>query len=71
MPRVGRSPPSSDASGQRFSIDVKYGAADWREDDIVGCAYVGKGDLYVKRADGLSARGVPLREGRGAGRRGV
>lgn len=46
---------TSDKSGQPFvlfAIDVRFGGGDWRSGDIVGCAYVGKGDLYVKRGDG-------------------
>jgi hypothetical protein len=35
-----------------FAVDVRFAGGDWRRDDIVGCAYVGTGDLYVKRGDG-------------------
>ncbi len=35
-----------------FAVDSRYVGDDWHADDIVGCAYVGKGDLYVKRGDG-------------------
>jgi hypothetical protein len=34
-----------------FAIDVRFGADEWRENDIVGCAYTGTGELYVKRGD--------------------
>jgi hypothetical protein len=34
-----------------FAIDVRFGSGDWRENDIVGCAYPGSGKLYVKRGD--------------------
>ena len=34
-----------------FTIDVRFGRGEWREADIVGCVYVGSGDLYVKRGD--------------------
>ena len=33
-----------------FAIDVRFGS-DWHENDIVGCAYTGSGELYVKRGD--------------------
>jgi hypothetical protein len=33
-----------------FAVDVRFGS-DWQENDIVGCAYRGTGDLYVKRGD--------------------
>jgi hypothetical protein len=34
-----------------FAIDVRFGASEWHENDIVGCAYVGSGKLFVKRGD--------------------
>ena len=34
-----------------FAIDVRFGAGEWRENDIVGCAYTGSGKLFVKRGD--------------------
>jgi len=34
-----------------FAIDVRFGADEWRENDIVGCAYTGSGKLFVKRGD--------------------
>jgi hypothetical protein len=34
-----------------FAIDVRFGADEWRENDIVGCEYTGSGELYVKRGD--------------------
>jgi hypothetical protein len=33
-----------------FAVDVRFGA-EWHENDILGCAYTGSGDLYVKRGD--------------------
>ena len=33
-----------------FAVDVRFGS-EWRENDIVGCAYTGSGDLYVKKGD--------------------
>jgi hypothetical protein len=53
--RVLRETAANDKSGQPFvpfAIDVRFADGDWHGDDIVGCAYVGKGDLYVKRGDG-------------------
>jgi hypothetical protein len=35
-----------------FAIDVRFGSAEWHENDIVGCVYAGAGKLYVKRGDG-------------------
>ena len=42
-----------DKSGRQFvpfAIDVRFGA-EWHKDDIVGCAYRGRGELFVKRGD--------------------
>ena len=33
-----------------FAVDVRFGS-EWHENDIVGCAYRGSGDLFVKRGD--------------------
>jgi hypothetical protein len=33
-----------------FAIDVRYGPV-WHENDIVGCAYRGSGELFVKKGD--------------------
>jgi hypothetical protein len=33
-----------------FAVDVRFGS-EWQENDIVGCAYVRSGDLYVKKGD--------------------
>lgn len=36
-----------------FAVDVRFiGSKDWRENDVVGCAYPKSGDLFVKRGDG-------------------
>jgi hypothetical protein len=46
---------TGDRSGRAFvpfAIDVRFGGGDWQADDVVGCAYVGKWDLFVKRGDG-------------------
>jgi hypothetical protein len=36
-------------------VDVRFVGGEWQTDDIVGCVYVGKGDLFVKRGDGYRA----------------
>jgi hypothetical protein len=33
-----------------FAVDVRFGS-EWHENDIVGCAYAGSGDLYVKKGE--------------------
>lgn len=46
---------TNDKSGRGFvpfAVDSRYAGGDWQTDDIVGCVYAGKGDLYVKRGDG-------------------
>ena len=51
--RITSSTLSSDKSGRAFlpfAIDVRFGS-DWRENDIVGCVYTPKGDIFVKRGD--------------------
>jgi hypothetical protein len=53
--RVLRDTATNDKSGHPFvpfAIDIRFPGGDWHNDDIVGCAYVGKGDLYVRRGDG-------------------
>ncbi len=52
--RVTQTSAAKDGKGRAFvpfAIDVRWGADEWHEDDIVGCAYVGNGKLYVKRGD--------------------
>ena len=34
-----------------FAIDVRFGGSEWHQNDIVGCAYTGSGELFVKRGD--------------------
>jgi hypothetical protein len=34
-----------------FAIDVRFGGEEWHENDIVGCAYTGSGNIFVKRGD--------------------
>jgi len=51
--RVTQAATSVDRSGRHFvpfAVDVRFGA-DWHENDIVGCVYTGKGDLFVKKGD--------------------
>jgi hypothetical protein len=51
--RVPQANESFDRNGRafvRFAVDVRFGG-EWHEDDIVGCAYPGTGELYVKRGD--------------------
>ena len=53
--RVLQTTAISDKSGRAFvpfEVDVRFAGGEWHNDDIVGCAYVGKGDLYVKRGEG-------------------
>ncbi len=51
--RVLQTTATRDAAGRPFvpfAVDVRFGA-DWHEGDIVGCAYTGTGNVYVKRGD--------------------
>lgn len=48
--RVLDATPVRDTQGRgfvRFAIDVRFGS-EWREGDIVGCAYMATGALFVK-----------------------
>jgi hypothetical protein len=48
--RVTQVTPTRDPSGRQFmafALDVKYGS-EWRENDVVGCAYLDNRDLFVK-----------------------
>ncbi len=52
--RVLQTTVTLDAAGRGFvpfAVDVRFGG-DWRENDIVGCAYPAGGNVYVKRGDG-------------------
>jgi hypothetical protein len=44
-----------------FAIDVRYGE-EWRENDVVGCAYPQTGALFVKRGDEIRPAGILLGE---------
>ena len=52
--RVNQTTATADKSGRTFvafAVDVRFGGAEWRQNDIVGCAYTGGGGLFVKRGD--------------------
>ena len=34
-----------------FAVDVRFGSGEWSENDIVGCAYRGSGELFVKSGE--------------------
>jgi hypothetical protein len=51
--RATQTSASVDKNGRQFvpfAVDVRFGA-EWHKDDIVGCAYRGNGELFVKRGD--------------------
>ena len=51
--RVIEATTTSDKNGRHyvpFAIDVRFGN-EWHQNDIVGCAYTGSGELFVKRGD--------------------
>jgi hypothetical protein len=61
--RVTQANVTLDKSGRAFvpfAVDVKWGAGQWQENDIVGCAYTKSGDLFVKRGDGYRPVSVVL-----------
>lgn len=52
--RITQPTESQDAAGRRFvpfAIDVRFGGGEWRDNDIVGCTYLGSGAIFVKRGD--------------------
>jgi hypothetical protein len=52
--RVTQVTPTLDKSGRQFmtfAVDIRFGGGEWRENDVVGCAYVKTGALFVKRGD--------------------
>ena len=60
--RVTQVTPTKDAGGRAFmafAVDVRYGA-EWRENDIVGCAYPTSGDIFVKRGDAYRPSAILL-----------
>ncbi len=45
---------SKDQAGRAFlpfAIDGKFAGGDWQENEIVGCVYTEKGDMFVKIGD--------------------
>jgi hypothetical protein len=51
--RVTKPTATLDKNGRSFvpfALDVRFGS-EWRENDVVGCVYVGSGDLFVKKGD--------------------
>jgi hypothetical protein len=52
--RVTQTTLSRDKQGRdfvAFSVDVRFGAGDWQQDDTVGCVYRASGNLFVKRGN--------------------
>ncbi len=52
--RVTQAAASRDKAGRpfmAFAVDVRFAGGEWRENDIVGCAYTASGELFVKRGD--------------------
>jgi hypothetical protein len=53
--RMTQTTPSKDQAGRAFlafAIDAKYiGSTDWRENEITGCVYSEKGDMFFKIGD--------------------
>jgi len=52
--RMPQTTASKDQAGRDFlpfAIDGKFAGGDWSENDIVGCVYPEKGDLFVKIGD--------------------
>lgn len=50
--RVTPSTATTDKAGRAFvafAVDIKFGDGEWRANDIVGCAYLKSGELYVQR----------------------
>ena len=61
--RVTQVNPSFDRSGRAFmtfAVDIRFAGSEWRENDIVGCAYVKSGDLFVKRGDAFRPASILL-----------
>jgi hypothetical protein len=52
--RVTQTTMTPDKAGRpfmAFAVDIKFAGGEWRENDIVGCAYTKSGELFVKRGD--------------------
>ncbi len=53
--RMTQTTTSLDSSGRAFlsfAIDSKFTGGDWQENQITGCVYTEKGDMFVKVGDG-------------------
>jgi hypothetical protein len=51
--RVLQTAATVDKNGRQFvpfAIDVRFGS-EWRQDDVLGCVYRTKGDIFVKSGD--------------------
>ncbi len=52
--RVTQTTESRDKNGRTyltFAVDARFGDAEWKENDIVGCVYKGSGEVFVQRGD--------------------
>jgi hypothetical protein len=52
--RITQTSENRDKNGRSylsFAIDVRFGDAEWHENDIVGCVYRGSGELFVQLGD--------------------
>lgn len=63
--RVTQTSAAFDKSGRSFlsfAVDIRYGGSggEWRENDIVGCAYTQDGKLFVKMGDEYRPASVML-----------
>ena len=60
--RVTQAAATLDASGRAylaFAVDVRY-RSEWRQNDLVGCAYLQTGALFVKQGDDYRAAEILL-----------
>jgi len=61
--RVTQASLSRDKQGKDFvpfAVDVRFGAGDWQQNDIVGCAYRASGSLFVQRGEAYFPASVLL-----------
>jgi hypothetical protein len=61
--RVTQVTPSTDAAGRTFmtfAVDVRFGGDEWKQNDIVGCAYTKGGEIFVKRGDDFRPAAILL-----------
>ena len=52
--RMTQTTTAHDASGRAFlafAVDGKFSGGDWQQNEIVGCVYTEKGDMFVKVGD--------------------